>query len=89
MDADEAEKQAIGRVQNRIKGTPMESILFPKGAPEYVVPPPKKEEAPAPKPAKTETKTGKFKVTAPNGREYTFPTQEALDQFKRAAGMSK
>lgn len=87
MDVDEAEQQAIKRVQNRIKGTPMEGILFPQGAPEYVVPPAPKDEKPSPAPAPV--KTGKFKVTAPNGKEYTFPTQEAADQFRKAVGMKQ
>jgi len=30
---------------------------------------------------------GNFAVTTPDNRVHTFPSQEALDNFKRAAGL--
>jgi hypothetical protein len=33
--------------------------------------------------------SGSFSVTAPNGKTYTFATQEQLDRFKAAAGINK
>lgn len=47
------------------------------------------ETAPTPKtqPAQAVQAAGGFTVTAPNGQTFTFPTKQAADQFKQAAGI--
>jgi hypothetical protein len=47
------------------------------------------ETAPTPKtqPAQAVQAAGGFSVTAPNGQVFNFPTKQAADQFKQAAGI--
>lgn len=83
----EAVETMSGRIADREKGTERRIAAFKQfinymkatsEGKELEVLPPAGSAAPKP--------TG-FSVVAPGGKTYSFPTQEALDQYKKAAGL--